>query len=210
MFIRTTVIAVCLLMTTSCSHTTEYSTAAGFFEDIQPYCGKAFAGKLVSDDEVDASFAAADIVMHVRDCPKAGAVLGESEVRIPLHVGENRSRTWIVNAGWDLYAEPNWRLVLKHDHRHEDGVPDATTMYGGDQSYKTAETGTYAFPADEFSKIMFDKEGIPASKQNTWVVELKPEDNLFAYQMSRPNRFFRIEFDLSTPVETPPPAWGRE
>ena len=210
MIIRLIAIAAFTTTVWSCSHTPQETAPLSFFEEIQPYCGKAFAGKLVSNDEVDASFAAEDIVMHIRDCPRAGALLGESEVRIPLHVGENRSRTWIVNAGWDLYTNPSWQLVLKHDHRHEDGEPDAITMYGGSQSYKQTEAGAYAFPADEFSKTMFDREGIPDSKQNTWVVELKPEENLFAYQMSRPNRFFRIEFDLSQPVDVPPPAWGYE
>ena len=86
-------------------------------------------------------------------------------------------------------------------------------MYGGDMKPVADadwDDGSYAFPADDFSKTMFDEEGIPDSRQNTWVVELKPKENLFAYQMSRPNRFFRIEFDLSAPVELPPPAWGHE
>src|SRR3712207_8407608 len=48
-------------------------------------------------------FAGKRLVMHVRDC-------SPNEVRIPFHVGEDRSRTWIVTrtaAG----------LRLKHDHR---------------------------------------------------------------------------------------------
>ena len=198
MFLRLTILAGSAALLTACSP--ELTPADAFRIDISQYCGKAFAGTLVSEDEVDAGFAVEDIVMHVRDC-------SESEARIPLHVGENRSRTWIVS------ATDGGGLRLKHDHRHEDGAPDAISMYGGDMNPAENvdwDDGSYAFPADEFSKSMFEDEGIPDSKQNTWVIELKPDANLFAYQMSRPNRFFRLEFDLSQPVEIPPPAWGHE
>ena len=170
-------------------------TADQFLASFSDYCGKAYAGKLVSNDAVDASFAEADIVMHIRDC-------SGQEVRIPLHVGENRSRTWII-------SRTETGLRLKHDHRHEDGEADAVTMYGGDSRADSADP-EFAFPADEFSKAKFEAEGIPDSMQNTWVVELDPHRDLFAYQMSRPNRFFRLEFDLSNPVDLPPPAWGQE
>ncbi len=198
MFFRSMTFACAGALLAACSP--ELTPADAFRIDLSEYCGKAFAGKLVSSDEVDANFATAEIIMHVRDC-------NENEARIPLHVGENRSRTWIIS------ATDGGGLRLKHDHRHEDGEPDAITMYGGDMVLTDDidwDDSGYAFPADDFSKTMFDKEGIPDSKQNTWVVELKPNEDLFAYQMSRPNRFFRIEFDLSQPVETPPPAWGHE
>ena len=65
-------------------------TADQFLASFSDYCGKAYAGKLVSNDAVDASFAEADIVMHIRDC-------SGQEVRIPLHVGENRSRAMSVH-----------------------------------------------------------------------------------------------------------------
>ena len=55
----------------------ELTPADAFRIDLSEYCGKAFAGKLVSNDEVDAGFASEDIVMHVRDC-------SENEARIPI------------------------------------------------------------------------------------------------------------------------------
>ena len=45
--------------------------------------------------------------MHVREC-------SEDAIRIPFHVGEDRSRTWVVTRTAN-------GLRLKHDHRHEDG-----------------------------------------------------------------------------------------
>ena len=64
-------------------------------------------------------------------------------------VGEDRSRTWIVSVLSD------GRLRLKHDHRHEDGEPDAITMYGGDMEKEKGsewDDGRFAFPADDVFK----------------------------------------------------------
>jgi len=133
--------------------------------------------------------------MHVADC--AG-----DRVRIPLHVGADRSRTWLITrtpAG----------LRLKHDHRHEDGSPDTLTDYGGD----TAGPGSAArqqFPADAESIALFRRTGREVSVTNVWALEVTP--TRFAYELRRPPgpnaRFFRVEFDLTRPVPTPPLAWG--
>ncbi len=163
-----------------------------FFQKLSKFCGKSFAGKVISSDPQDADWAKETLVMHVRDC-------SDSEIKIPLHVGENRSRTWIVT------LKDN-RLTLKHDHRHEDGKPDAVTMYGG----MTADLGTHskqAFPVDQFSKDMFVREGLDVSITNTWTITLDGEQT-FTYALARKNRDFRAQFDLTKPVETPPPVWG--
>ena len=133
--------------------------------------------------------------MHVRDC-------SEDEIRIPLHVGDNRSRTWVIH-------RVDGRLALHHDHRHEDGNPDVLTWYGG-SSNDQASGSRMNFPADEATRTLFDAEGIPQSKDNVWAVEVRPSHTLFAYELKRPNRFFRVEFDTSKPVETPPAPWGAE
>jgi len=166
-----------------------------FFDRTALLCGNAYEGTLVSTDEVDADFASQRIVMHVRDC-------SDTEIRIPLHVGDNHSRTWILTKSGNS-------ITLKHDHRHEDGEPDDVTMYGGDMAANSSGS-RMNFPADEFSKAMFEANGIGVSSQNTWAMEVRPAGNLFAYEMSRPNRFFRIEFDTGTSVATPPPAWGSQ
>ncbi len=180
-----------LVFAASCGR--ESSSQDQFFASLAAQCGKAFEGKLVSNDEVDKDFAAERLVMEVRSCT-------EDEVRIPFHVGENRSRTWVI-------SKTNDGLRLKHDHRHEDGQSDAVTMYGGD----TANEGTAArqeFPVDDYSINIFKREGLTASITNVWAVEAS--DALFAYELKRENRFFRVEFDLSKPVANPPPPWGSE
>ena len=62
------------------------------------------------------------------------------------------------------------------------------------------------FPADDFSKALFVRENIPASTTNVWAMEAG--GGIFAYELRRPGRFFRVEFDLTRPVAPPPPPWG--
>jgi hypothetical protein len=166
-----------------------------FFNRLSALCGHAFEGRIASPPvEADAAFAGKRLVAHVRDC-------SANEIRIPFHVGADRSRTWVVTrtaAG----------LRLKHDHRHEDGSEDKLTQYGGD----TAGEGSASrqeFPADAFSKALFTRENIPQSLTNVWAFEAEP-GRFLAYELRRPGRFFRVEFDLAAPVPAPPPPWGSD
>lgn len=170
-----------------------------FMTAIDRHCGNAYAGRVVADTPAtpDSPFAGKRLVMHVRDC-------GDDEVRIPFHVGEDHSRTWVFSRVPD-------GLRLKHDHRHEDGSPDAVTMYGGDSAGgRLTNKGMIRieFPVDAESIADFKANGLAASVVNTWAVELSQDR--FVYELSRPNgRLFRVEFDLTTPiVPLPPPPWG--
>lgn len=205
-------LALAAIALTACTEPAAESEADpqdAFFEALSTHCGKAYAGTLVSEDAVDADFAGAEMVMHVRDC-------SEERIAVPFHVrvdGEwDRSRTWLV-------TRTDTGLRLKHDHRHEDGESDAVTMYGGD----TDTPGTaraQAFPVDEESIALFEKADLTASVTNIWTLEVDPagtEDARFAYQLERTvdggapePRLFRVEFDLTDPVEAPPAPWGHD
>lgn len=181
-----------------------------FWEALASHCGQAYTGGLVSDDEADADMRGAAMVMEVRDC-------SDSEIRVPFHIQGadevwDRSRTWV-------FTRTETGLRLKHDHRHEDGEPDAVTMYGGN----TVDGGTARaqdFPVDDESIALFRQEGLDASVTNVWRVEVDPADTpdaQFAYQLRRTveggapePRNFRVEFDLTQPVEIPPAPWGGE
>lgn len=165
-----------------------------FFAGLQTLCGRSFAGRVVTTDPADANFANSPLVMQVRECKG-------DEIRIPFHVGENRSRTWVV-------TRTAGGLRLKHDHRHEDGTEDTLTQYGGDTIGEGTES-RQEFPADGFSKILFTQNNIPQSVTNVWAIEVHPGRS-FAYELRRPNRHFRVEFDLAAPVDAPPPPWGAE
>jgi len=191
-------VALAALCLAGCASLPPGAPADAFLASMAEHCGKAYAGRITANQPASATpdpFEGKTLVMHVRDCDDP-----TREIRIPFHVGDDRSRTWVL-------TRTGTGLRLKHDHRHEDGSPDAVTMYGGD----TAEAGTtqrQAFPVDAASIAMFEREGLAASVTNTWAMELVP-GKTFVYALSRPNgRLFRVEFDLVTPVETPPAPWG--
>ena len=155
-----------------------------FLARLNALCGQRFEGRVVTTDAADAKFASERLIMHVRDC-------SADEVRIPFAVGEDRSRTWVV-------TKTDTGLRLKHDHRHEDGTTDVLHWYGGD----TANAGTaerQAFPVDAESIALFNANDAAVSTTNVWAMEVHP-DRMFAYELRRPNRHFRVEFDLTKPV----------
>jgi hypothetical protein len=190
-------IALCLLSACASAPSSSAAPADDFLAALRKYCGQAFAGRVLTDVPASANspFEGKALVMHVREC-------GSDTIRVPFHVGDDRSRTWVLTRTAN-------GLRLKHDHRHEDGASDKVTMYGGD----TAAAGTaqrQAFPVDAASIDSFRANGLTASVENTWAMEIVP-GRRFLYELSRPNgRLFQVEFDLSAPVPAPPPPWGSE
>lgn len=167
-----------------------------FLDALRSSCGKAFEGRIEVDRPTSPQpdpFADKRLVMHVRDCE-------QDVLRVPFHVGDDRSRTWVIR------RTPEG-LRLKHDHRHEDGTLDAVTMYGGD----TGDAGSaqrQEFPVDAESVSMFEANSLTASVRNVWAIEIEP-GRRFVYELARPDgRLFRVVFDLTRPVELPPPVWG--
>lgn len=160
-----------------------------FWTILQSLCGKAYAGTVEESTPPDTVMSRSALVMHVRECTA-------DTIRIPFHVGTNRSRTWVLTrtaAG----------LRLKHDHRHEDGVPDSVTQYGGDTQESGSAT-SQEFHADSLTAAL-----IPAARTNIWTIEVIPGER-FVYALRREGteRRFRAAFDLTTPVDAPPPPWG--
>lgn len=191
---RAFISAALALGVSACAAAPTASPQDQFFANLRALCGQSFEGRVVTTDAADASFASERLVMQVREC-------SDSEIRVPFHVGDNRSRTWVI-------ARTESGLRLKHDHRHEDGSEDTLTQYGGD----TTSEGTnerQEFPADRFSQTLFVTNSIPQSVTNVWAVEVHP-GRMFAYELRRPNRHFRVEFDLAQPVAAPPPPWGAD
>ncbi|HVL66135.1 MAG TPA: hypothetical protein VM364_02605 [Vicinamibacterales bacterium] len=160
-----------------------------FWKHLEALCGRAFEGRLVDAPPGDTTFAGQRLVMHVRECT------GDT-IRIPFHVGENRSRTWVI-------TRTAGGLRLKHDHRHEDGSEDTLTQYGGD-SRAGATAAKIEFPADAHTISL-----IPEAKTNVWTLEVEPGAR-FVYALRREGteRRFRIEFDLTRAIPPPPAPWG--
>jgi hypothetical protein len=159
------------------------SPQAEFWANLRELCGRTVEGRMTAGDPVlDADFAAGPLIMGPVACLR-------DEVAIPFKVGADDSRTWVIARHQD-------HLRLTHVHVHKK-VEDALSRYGG----RTLEQGTATrqeFPADEFSKALFLRENRPQSVTNVWAVEAAP-GRLYAYELKRPNRFVRVEFDLAAP-----------
>lgn len=175
------------LLALSATALTAQSAPDEFLAALRAHCGKAYEGRIIDPQPADTAFARQRLVMHVRGC-------GDT-LRVPFHVGDDRSRTWV-------FTRTAAGLRLKHDHRHEDGSEDRVTQYGGDaRAGGTAQR--MEFPADSFTATL-----LPAARTNVWTVEVTPTQ--FVYQLRREgsDRRFRVEFDLTRPVAAPPAPWG--
>ena len=182
-----TVASSSLLLLAGCATTPRAVEApeASFWSALQARCGKAFEGRMtIGTDPGDADFGKERMVMQVASCKP-------DEIRIPFDVGANKTRTWVL-------TRTSTGVRLKHDHRHPDGKEDAVSQYGGDA--RAGGTATRQdFPADAFTANL-----LPKAATNVWTIEVQPQ--LFAYELRREEqgRRFRVEFDLTKPVERAP------
>lgn len=155
-------------------------TQRAFFENLKRMCGQRFEGETQFPQNADHPLAGKRLIMSVESC-------GEGELRLPFHVGKDKSRTWILTL-----TEKG--LLFKHDHRHADGTPDKITMYGG----WAAPGGTpylQRFPADaETAKL------IPEAATNVWTLRIIPEKQQFTYYLERHDQLrYSALFNLKAP-----------
>jgi hypothetical protein len=153
-----------------------------FWAQLQALCGSAAEGVLrqapPGDTQIDPN---ARLVVHFWEC-------GDTELRFPLHVDANRSRTWVFIRHAD-------RLELRHDHRNEDGSEQSSTWYGAE----TAAAGTA-----NRQEFVTESDGVVRG----WRVEIDP-GRQFTYGTIRDGDWrHHLEFDLTMPVEVPPLPWG--
>jgi hypothetical protein len=164
-----------------------------FYARLRALCGHAYEGRVVTRDEADREMEAARLTIQVRSC-------SDDELRIPFHVGNDHGRIWVVS------RNPAGGLHLRHEHRRADGSEEAVSGYGGDTT-GPGNPRRQEFPADQISRDLFVRENAPASITNVWAIEIVP-GRLLAYELRRPGRFFRAEFDLARAAAAPPPPWG--
>lgn len=192
---KTTLLGAASVFVLSACTTADQDPQDQFFNTLLEHCGNAYAGAVtLGDDDLDADWIAADIVIEMREC-------SDNRIRIPLHVGDDHSRTWIIN-------RTQQGLELKHDHRERDGSYDEMTMYGG-ETFSPGTATSQSFPADEYSKQLFAELGSTASIGNTWWLEM-PDSDTLRYRLVRDGREFQVDVDLSEPVQAPPAPWGWE
>ncbi|MBL7843049.1 MAG: hypothetical protein JNK44_04230 [Cyclobacteriaceae bacterium] len=157
-------------------------TEKEFLKNLNKFCGKSFAGKAVFPEGDKDPFKGQALKIHFAKCT-------DTEVRIPFQVGEDKSRTWV------LTLDENG-LLLKHDHRHEDGTPDEITMYGG-YARQGGRAFEQSFPADAHTANL-----IPAASTNEWSLVLNPDKKILSYILKRDGQLrFHADFDLSKSLE---------
>lgn len=172
--------------------TVSAATAAeqeAFWASLQALCGNAYPGRVSDATPYYRSSLAGDAVMHVMDC-------SEDRIHIPFHLGDNRSRNWIL-------TRTEGTIRLKHDHRHEDGTEDEVTQYGGDAPVPGLAT-RQIFPADAHTASI-----LPDRADNFWFFDFVNDTTLqYGVHWPRLGHSVRFEFDLSRPVPPPPRPWG--
>jgi hypothetical protein len=153
-----------------------------FWENLQGLCESAAHGDLLQapDDQIDPD---ADLLVHFWEC-------GDEEIRFPLHVDDNRSRTWV-------FIRHDDHLELRHDHRNPDGTEEDSTWYGD----TTMEEGTAN--RQEFASMRGEVRA-------GWAVEIEPGVH-FTYGTMRDGEFrHHLRFDLTREAELPPMHWGHD
>ncbi|MDL2355339.1 MAG: hypothetical protein QFF03_08790 [Pseudomonadota bacterium] len=163
--------AACLLIATATATATATVTAAGaadpheqFMATLRGLCGQHFEGALAYAIDPKNDFVGKKM--------SADVVCSASDVRFPLQVGEDRSRTWIFSRGAA-------GLELRHDHRHPDGTPDAVTMYGG-MANDSGSALSQSFLADQHTFAVF-----PGSETNIWTISLSADASTLTYHLER-------------------------
>lgn len=161
---------------------------AAFWAALSDDCGQAYEGVVIEKPEGDDQLSEdAELTMHIREC-------SEEELRIPLHVLEpeaddwNRSRTWVLMPHED-------GLELRHDHRYRDGEEEESSWYG---AVSSAVIDAYIV------------EFISPDTQSGWRIEIDPGERFTYGTYSDGTWGYRLDFDLTAPIETPPAPWGFE
>lgn len=136
-----------------------------FMATLNSLCGQRFEGVMTYPVDPKHDFAGKRLLAHFATC-------NNSEVRAPFQVGEDRSRTWV-------FTRTPAGLQLQHDHRHQDGTPDAVTMYGG-MANLAGSALSQSFSADAYTARL-----IPAAVTNVWTVSLSADNNTLTYHLER-------------------------
>lgn len=153
-----------------------------FFLSLRNYLGNRYPGRVDPDGTPENPFGDEPLEIEF-------TIASYDEIRIPMRVGDDRSRTWII-------TRTDSGLELRHDHRDPDGTPHDVTDYGG----ISTDDGTIHrqhFPANEKTAAM-----IPEAATNVWTLELKPDRRELIYNLTRHGEpRFRAVFDLSRPLQ---------
>lgn len=159
-----------------------------FFDNLTALCGGSYLGQITSDQAVDADWIASVLIVGPVTCET-------DEIRMPLAVGDDTSRTWVVSRSED-------ELEFRHEHTEPDGSPSAVTEYGG-YALAGGSAERQEFPADELTRENFYENGLIVSLPNIWTLSF--DGQTLGYALFRPAtetdpaRDFRAVFAVQSP-----------
>lgn len=159
---------------------------------MQTHCGNAYEGRLAHAPPGDDMLEGDELlIVHFREC-------SADEMQLPFHI-ERMDGTWDRSRTW-IYTRTGNTISLRHDHRTEDGNPDeGNTDYGG----STQDDGL-----ENEQRFIFTERVGPQDETLGWRVIINPNEE-YIYGTFRGDEWsWRVEFDLTQPVDPPPPAWG--
>jgi hypothetical protein len=171
----------------------ESDPADEYWQNISLMCGQAFEGGLVLAPDMALTEDWHEVV-HVHPC---------EDDRITMRFFNDRQPLRMTRF---LIRHDDGRLELRHDYRDLDGGRTDVTGHGG---FTTNPGGaeSQVFPADTQMIEMAPAHWEEPWKA-VWLVEIKPGER-FTYMSHGVGRGvgYRFDFDLSRPVE-PPPPWN--
>ncbi len=163
LFLKTIASAVIVLGIAPAAHAS--ASAAQYMDSLQSLCGQRFEGAMSYPADPKHDFAGKALVAQFASC-------NSKEVRVPFLVGADRSRTWVITRTAD-------GLYLRHDHRHDDGTPDAQTLYGG-PSGATGSALSQSFYADKYTADL-----IKGAATNVWTISVSADKQTLTYHLER-------------------------
>ncbi len=161
---KKTGLIILVIFLSACQHK-PVKTKADFFENLSSLCGQVFTGHSTFPDDPNHDFAGKLLVANFSEC-------SDKELRVKFVVGEDHSRTWVI-------TQSDQGMLLKHDHRHEDGTPDEVTNYGGWANDAGNQWQQY-FAADQETADL-----IPAAATNVWMLAYDSQTQVLTYDLKR-------------------------
>lgn len=167
--------------------------AGHFYTELFELCGSAFEGHIsansrsypfIQDDQV--------IIAHFRICRR-------DRMKVALHVLSPNGQLWDRSRTLLITRSDNDIFELRHLNRQMDGRLTGYSMYGGSSS-GSGRNGLQQFTAYTPNEI-----------HDEWQIEVVPNQR-FTYGSKKDGNWkFRVDFNLSEPLDELPPApWGTE
>ncbi|MFO7847321.1 MAG: hypothetical protein R6V27_12220 [Balneolaceae bacterium] len=173
----------------------EPETFEQFYNALAEQCGNAYPGGLTQEPEGDEMLTGTELlIVHFRECD-------ENKLKAPFHIELEEDEDWDRSRTW-IFTKREDGLELRHDHRERDGSEDEVTMYGG-------------FSVGEGTAVRQEFQSVERTEESGifrgWRIEIVPGDR-YTYGTIRGEEWsWRVDFDLSEPMEEVPPApWGHK